>query len=187
MGALSLSRSLEEALPDTIDGCEINTDFKVILFITRLLSDDEYSLLEKIEDALYYFYVDDRPENAIDRMFEFVRAGEAPEQSDEPQQIDFEFDADEIYADFLNFYGIDLLTADLHWYRFLALFKGICAREGALSGKLQTRFMKLDGLKGKDLSDAIRAKERAQIPDKLTMEDIEQQKEFTDEWENVGI
>lgn len=187
MSTLSLSKRLNSILPEEIDGCKINSDFKVILLVQRILNDEDFTLYERLEDACFYFYVDDRPEEAVTKMFDFMRAGSESDQSKEPPIMDFEFDADEIYADFLCFYGINLLRDDLHWFEFLALFKGICAREGALSGKIQTRFMDLEGLKGKALQDAIKAKERAQIPVKLTVEEIEEQNEFVDEWENIGI
>ncbi len=40
--------------------------------------------------------------------------------------FDYEIDSDYIYAAFLGQYGIDLLEVEeLHWYKFLALFKGL--------------------------------------------------------------
>ena len=40
--------------------------------------------------------------------------------------IDYELDADLIYAAFLGQYGIDLMEVrELHWHKFLALLKGI--------------------------------------------------------------
>ena len=40
--------------------------------------------------------------------------------------FDFELDADYIYAAFMSQYGIDLVDIEhLHWYKFLALFKGL--------------------------------------------------------------
>ena len=44
----------------------------------------------------------------------------------EVQVIDYELDADYIYAAFLSQYGIDLCDIEyLHWYKFLALLKGL--------------------------------------------------------------
>ena len=37
----------------------------------------------------------------------------------------FEDDAPYIYSSFMETYGIDLLTAKLHWWQFLALFRGL--------------------------------------------------------------
>lgn len=40
--------------------------------------------------------------------------------------LDYAIDADYIYAAFLSQYGIDLLDVkELHWHKFLALFKGL--------------------------------------------------------------
>lgn len=39
--------------------------------------------------------------------------------------LDYELDAELIYAAFLGQYGIDLFEADLHWHKFLALLKGL--------------------------------------------------------------
>ena len=44
----------------------------------------------------------------------------------EVQVIDYELDADYIYAAFFSQYGIDLCEIEhLHWYKFLALLKGL--------------------------------------------------------------
>ena len=39
--------------------------------------------------------------------------------------MDYEVDAEAIYAGFRQQYGIDLLRANLHWYEFRALLSGL--------------------------------------------------------------
>lgn len=39
--------------------------------------------------------------------------------------IDYESDADYIYSAFMQTYGIDLQTVDMHWHKFQALFIGL--------------------------------------------------------------
>lgn len=40
--------------------------------------------------------------------------------------FDYEIDSDYIYAAFMSQYGIDLIEVEeLHWYKFLSLFKGL--------------------------------------------------------------
>ena len=39
--------------------------------------------------------------------------------------IDYDIDADLIYASFMQAYGIDLTEVDLHWHKFSALLSGI--------------------------------------------------------------
>lgn len=53
---------------------------------------------------------------------------ELPRSHRNPEEILFDYvlDADYIYAAFMSQYGIDLLEVEeLHWYKFLALFKGL--------------------------------------------------------------
>ncbi len=186
---LSLSKRRCDTLPEEIDGCEIDAGFRTILMILRLLNEQEDGIMAALEDALHFFYVDERPEDALDKMFDFIRGGDAPEENDEPPRMDWEFDAAEIYADFLAIYGIDLLESTMHWYTFLVMLGGIMAREGALSSKVHTRFMDLKGLKGKELLDAQRAKDKVQIPEKLTLEELEAEAQtaqaYEDEWGSI--
>lgn len=39
--------------------------------------------------------------------------------------VDYIVDADYIYTAFMEQYGIDLITSDMHWYKFQALFRGL--------------------------------------------------------------
>ena len=39
--------------------------------------------------------------------------------------FDWLIDSDYIYSAFLQQYGIDLETADMHWHKFLSLFNGL--------------------------------------------------------------
>lgn len=38
---------------------------------------------------------------------------------------DYTLDSDFIFAAFMELYGIDLIESDMHWHKFLALFKGL--------------------------------------------------------------
>lgn len=38
---------------------------------------------------------------------------------------DYTLDSDFIYAAFMELYGVDLVESNMHWHKFLALFKGI--------------------------------------------------------------
>ncbi|MCM1218946.1 MAG: bacteriophage Gp15 family protein [Lachnospiraceae bacterium] len=48
-----------------------------------------------------------------------------PDGSGGAKVVDFEQDADLIFAAFWERYGIDLAEKDLHWHKFLALFRGL--------------------------------------------------------------
>ena len=46
--------------------------------------------------------------------------------------FDWEADSGIVVVDFRRIYGIDLATAQMHWWRFALLFDGICATPGSL-------------------------------------------------------
>lgn len=119
-----------KALPNTVevDGelFSINTDFrywlKYAIDITKLQPGEVYSVA--------YLFKNDVPRlNSFEALnrFAFPKT-EIPRQigsfSDEII-LDYEIDADLIYAAFLGQYGIDLLAKDMHWYVFVALLKGL--------------------------------------------------------------
>ena len=57
--------------------------------------------------------------------------------------IDYEIDAPYIYAAFMEQYGLDLLLAPLHWYKFLALLHGLHDTE--LNNIINARLYKPSG------------------------------------------
>lgn len=48
-----------------------------------------------------------------------------PDVSGGGKVVDFTQDADLIFSAFFEQYGIDLMEQDLHWHKFLALFRGL--------------------------------------------------------------
>lgn len=64
----------------------------------------------------------------ITKIVEFyVNPNSTPNVSDSSGDIvvDYEEDGEYIYASFLQAYGIDLTECDLHWHKFLALFRSL--------------------------------------------------------------
>jgi len=183
---LSLYRKRAATCPEEICGCAINPGFKNILRILKMTTSLKYPDEIKYAKALKYFYNGKYPDKAFDRMMRFISAGQEPEQGmdegGEPQ-MDFDFDADEIYCSFISEYGINLLRDgdELHWYEFLALLNGL-PPECALNRKIQLRFADLKGLRGKELEDAQAAKERVQIPEEATPEEMEAERAFRNKW-----
>ena len=118
-----------DSLPDTI---EVNgrlfpilTDFRAWLKFGSLIekkcfySDISY-LLEIPQDRLY---LDEDLFNALYDFYNFQP--KYPKGSGGKNVVSFEDDAPYIYSSFMETYGIDLLTAKLHWWQFLALFRGL--------------------------------------------------------------
>ena len=79
-------------------------------------------------EALSRFYVEGVPgdiEGAIEAFIEFFAAGEEAKGGNKAEVIDFEHDADYIFAAFYYEYKIDLSAVNMHWWIFRSLFSGL--------------------------------------------------------------
>lgn len=87
--------------------------------------------------------------------------------------LDYQIDADYIYAAFLEQYGIDLLETDMHWHKFRALLNG-------LNEKVKLReIMGYRCYEGKD-KDLIKLRNAWEIPVEPTEEEKKVKEEFDD-------
>ena len=104
----------------------IYTDFRLWMrfeiSVSRMAPSDniDVSYLFKNEMPMYCdlreLFSFSRPQNILPR----------PIGSNNVITIDYELDADLIYAAFLGQYGIDLIDVEeLHWHKFLALLRGL--------------------------------------------------------------
>lgn len=134
----------------------VHTDFRNWIKIAELLEKTvalDYMCLAEIFSLCYI----ELPENifeAVGGVKDFFSGG-AAESGEKRGGIDkqrcFSFLKDGwlIYAAFLSQYGIDLLKEDLHWYKFLALFKGL-RKEHKLFDVIYYRTVKLSDIKDKE-------------------------------------
>lgn len=119
-----------KGLPNTITvqgrPYSIYTDFRIWIRVTTEIQ----NLGPGAKIDLGYIFKNDRPA-AIDMEKELLPflapKSELPRTTRHSSAIplDYELDADLIYAAFLGQYGIDLTEADLHWWKFQALLKGL--------------------------------------------------------------
>lgn len=132
---------LIDILPNTVDiddeTFEINSDFRVSILFEMLMNDDEFSDEEKIIQAieLYYPVIPSDLAVAIEEMLSFYKCGKEEEyrnigssssKSSTTKIYDFNYDAEYIYAAFLDQYNIDLADIEyLHWWKFKALFNSL--------------------------------------------------------------
>lgn len=143
MKPFSLSR---KDLPDsvTVGGREyvVNTDFRAVLRILRMLADPE--ILDADRPALLkrMFYPNAAPADPFEGFRTFVRMGEEERAAASGESdFDYEQDAQEICSAFMQLYGIDLTEANMHWWKFRALLTGAFAGENALSNKVRIRHL----------------------------------------------
>jgi hypothetical protein len=181
---------LTEQLPSAveIDGQEypIESDFRACLRVILAFEDPELTAFEKQAVLLENLYTE-RPSN-LARAFElgirFLNGGTDTNNDDaaEPTLRLFSFsqDANFIFAAFRQTHGIDLETAQLHWWKFLALFMDLGS---------ETTFCNLVSLRkriktGRASKEELRAyREMQEVidlpePDTRTMEEREQEETF---------
>ena len=129
---------LTEPLPEALDILgtvyPIHWDHRTMLRIDELLT-EELSDDERGAEILTLFYgeIPDDVETTTEAMIWFFRCGKGEKEETEggkdsaPVRPDFSYqlDADLIYAAFLDQYGVDLATEDLHWWKFRALFDAL--------------------------------------------------------------
>jgi len=106
----------------------INTDFRACIKIITAFEDNELTPQEKqliLVNNLYSVVPGDL-QAALDRANWFLNGGKEKSNADGTQEnhrvYSFSKDANFIYAAFRQTHGIDLTTAQLHWWVFLALF-----------------------------------------------------------------
>jgi len=120
---------LIEELPNAveIDGIEyeINSDFRSCLRIILAFEDNELAAIEKqmvLIDNLYK----NKPDNldqAIRQGIKFLNGGrDELEAGNDMRLYSFDKDAPFIMAAFKQTHGIDLDTANMHWWKFMTLF-----------------------------------------------------------------
>ena len=125
---------LLDGLPVEIAGIPIYTDFRNMIQFELLVADPDVPDRMRVPFALNLLYK--QPirdlQKAVDGLLWFHRCGEEPAVSGTPgrtgkseRAYDFDVDAADIYAAFMQTYGIDLNDADLHWWKFHALFMGL--------------------------------------------------------------
>lgn len=129
-------------LPDALEVSgryyPIRSDFRTGILAELLISDSDLTSEEKIEGLLELVYenIPDDIEAAVQALIDYYLCGkrqkkrekedgEQPREGIEAKIYDFEEDAPYIFADFMREYGINLNSADLHWWEFSALFQGL--------------------------------------------------------------
>lgn len=140
-------------LPETavIGGVEyeINTDFRVVIEIMKVLTNPDRQEYVRWLTAIALFYEGDIPteheQEAVEYLSEFISYGET-EMKPGPKLLDWEQDAQAIVADVNKVAGREIRRATyLHWWTFLSYFQAI--GEGQLSTIVSIRNKLLRGKK----------------------------------------
>jgi len=175
------SLSSLDLLPESIceNGVEyaMNTDFRVILRILRMLGDPEINDGDRPWLLRRMFFVGKAPAQAERHFAWFVGCGREKDEPGGDRDFDYEQDAAEIYSAFRQVYGIDLLdVGQLHWWRFLPLFEGLFCCPNALSNKVHLRHM--DDDKGKQKAKLARQKRAVRLQSMISRSDMALEEEL---------
>lgn len=151
-------------------GNEIYTDFRNMLRVDELFCGDERN--NTAFHALQLLYGDFEGATGdaaalIGELEWFYSGGKEGKQGGSGKHeelVDFEHDANYIYADFLTAYGIDLTKEDasLHWWQFLALL-GALPEDASMSKRMYYRGVNLAELKGEEKKRVARIKREIAI------------------------
>lgn len=135
--------ALYEPFPETVTagGIEypIVTDFREWIKFSDMLDDKEISSEEKI--FLLADWLLNPPDlitnELINAVFDFYKAESlsfnrdydddevSEKQIVNPPVFDWKIDAKYVIGDFLRYYGIDLLSENMHWWKFRCLFSAL--------------------------------------------------------------
>lgn len=120
----------------TVSGVEykINTDFRVWIKFELILTvqvDNTISaeILAEIQQLIFKAPCP-MSEDTVNAILDFYRCGKPHEKhsssnSNGKAVFDYDYDDGYIYAAFKEQYGIDLNDANLHWWKFRALFQSL--------------------------------------------------------------
>jgi hypothetical protein len=134
----------------------INTDFRTCLRVILAFEDNELTAYEKQMIMLGNLYPEpiEDIQKASEMGMKFLNMGkDNDEEDDNPRLYSFEKDASFIFAAFRQTHGIDLETAEMHWWKFLTLFMDLGA---------DTAFCNLVGLR-KRVKSGKASKEERQV------------------------
>lgn len=98
------------------------------------------------------------------------------ERKDKTRNVDYDVDQWRIYADFLQVYGIDLSSTDMHWWKFCGLLWNMPYRQSAFQQVVYARTAVPDRNSGAEERKRIRENKK-----KYALEQLNEPKEYTAE------
>lgn len=181
MNNFTLSRSAEAVFPTAIrlkSGrmVPVDADFRTVLRCFNAFEDPNLTDDRKIFLLIRWFFKSTYVPNAGEVFASFVFDNDTAE--DDPASMDFEQDADAIYASFMEQYHIDLFEIPyMHWKKFVVLLGGLSDKT-ALGRRISIRDWDTSQLKGEEKIKADKAKRRFALKQKISAAEKELQKKL---------
>ncbi len=159
---------LHEPLPCcvTVDGVDytVKTSFRDWVRFFTLHEDGGITSEEKILRSME-LYTDGRPDSifaAYAALQRFAACDRMPRNEKhetgayrKAPVFSYLYDSTYILSDFLRYYGIDLRTAEMHWYEFTAMFDGL-PQEAETKQRIAYRSLDLSGIKNRERRAQVR-------------------------------
>lgn len=164
----------------------IDTDFRTAIRIILAFEDPELTIAEKQAVLISNLFLEPPPDlgQAIEVGVRFLNGGvDRDSDSDTGNNLrlySFEKDSALIFAAFKQTHGIDLETAELHWWKFLALFMDLGA-ETAFCNLVSLRKRVKTGKATKEERRAAKEMGEAFVLEDIdtrTIEEKEREREF---------
>lgn len=182
-----MNNVLVDALPEEWNGYAVNTDFTIGIQMMQAQYDNAIAGFEKTDSLMYLLFADEdgslreHPEGE-----EFVKCvnwflngwfHDRPDaRKDKIRNVDYDVDQWRIYADFLQVYGIDLSSTDMHWWKFCGLLWNMPYRQSAFQQVVYARTAVPDRNSGAEERKRIRENKK-----KYALEQLNEPKEYTAE------
>ena len=131
----------------------LNTDFKVWLKINEIMNSDFLSDSEKALSIIPLGYKNALPpcmEDALSGIIDFYSMFAKKTGHSKKEIFSFSEDAPFIYSAFYKEYKIDLFEANMHWWKFKALFDSL-GEDNMFGRVIKYRTINLSDIKDKNL------------------------------------
>ena len=170
---------LDNDFPNSYEGYELNTDFRVGIQLTLLQEDASFPEDLKLLKAFDLLYKDKvpPPDIAIKGLLWFLSLGKSEqhtiddkEETTTDKALDFNLDSLDIWGAFWS-KGIDLTKVNMHWFKFMTAigYLGECP----LTQKIAYRTTDLSKLKGDTRKFYAELKEKYKIKPVYSDEEYE--------------
>lgn len=167
---------LTEALPSTVEiggrKYPINTDFRAGIAFEKLIASKENNAFKLLEP----YFSKDIPEDvlgAFQAIEKFFCCGTVPAKKDKPTKdkiaYSFDVDSEAIFADFWQYYNIDLSQEGLHWWVFRALLFGL-PEESSFKQRVYYRTCDTKGLSKREKERIVKIRKMYEIKDEYKEE-----------------
>ena len=174
---------LTDALPTELKicgkTCPIKSDFRTWIKVSALMSNHNIDEISALTESLklVFFKLPPKLSDAIGAILEFYNPKKIQNtgggEVSKKRIYDFSYDAELIYAAFLQQYKLDLCREELHWWQFKTLFDNL-TEETQFIKVVGYRSIKLEKIKDKEQRKFYRKmKELYKLPDNRTQEERE--------------